>query len=463
MLNSTNDDYCITGDNCSVTLDNLGYKQELKRVLTFKDILIFGIVFLNPIAPFALYGVINTKTAGHMALAYFIGMIAMIFTAYSYGKMAAAFPVAGSTYTYTQRVIGPRAGFLTGWMMFLDYVLLPLQINIVAAIYANALVPSIPRWVWVILFTIFIAAINHFGIQATAKVDIAVALISFAALIAFTAFAVNALNNGVGVGSLFSIKPIYNVETANTSLIIGGVGTAVLSFLGFDAVTTLSEESVNPSKDIGRAAVLTCIIGGVLFILQAYIGALIWPNYKTYPDVDGAFISIIDKVGGPYLVTFCSVAFIVALVAGGIVAQAGASRLLYGMGRDNVIPKEIFAHLNPTYKTPTYNILIMSVISIIGALILSLEVASDLVCFGAFIGFMFVNISVLVHFYIRKKENSGANILWNLIFPLLGFGVCLYIWVNMSKISKIVGFSWMFLGILFIFVKRDKFKETFFN
>ncbi len=443
-----------------VRTNNLGYKQELKRVLTFKDILIFGIVFLNPIAPFALFGVINYKTGGHMALAYFIGMIAMAFTAYSYGKMAGAFPVAGSTYTYTQRVINPYVGFITGWMMFLDYVLLPLQINIVAAIYANALIPSIPNWMWVFIFSIFIAIVNYMGIQLTAKVDIVVAIFSLACLITFVIFAVHAVNNGVGTGTLFSMKAIYNPSTSTFTGVISGVGTAALSFLGFDAVTTLAEESVNPSKDIGKAAIMTCLIGGTLFIVQAYVGALVWPNYNTYPNVDSAFIFIIEKVGGHLLVVFCSVAFIVALIAGGVVAQAGASRLLYGMGRDNVIPKKVFAYLDPKHKTPVYNILIMSIISILGALILNLETASDLVCFGAFIGFMFVNLSVLVHFYIRKKERNGIKFIWNLVFPMMGFAICFYIWINMSKISKIVGFSWMAIGIIYGLVKSDLCKDV---
>jgi amino acid transporter len=438
-----------------IEVNNLGYKQELKRVLTFNDILIFGIVFLNPIAPFALFGVINYKTAGHMALAYFIGMIAMAFTAYSYGKMAGAFPVAGSTYTYTQRVINPYVGFLTGWMMFLDYVLLPLQINIVAAIYANALIPNIPNWIWVLIFSMFITIVNYMGIQLTAKVDIIVAIFSLTCLIIFVAFAVHAVNSGVGTGTLFSMKAIYNPSTATFTGVISGVGTAALSFLGFDAVTTLAEESVNPSKDIGKAAIMTCLIGGTLFIVQAYVGALVWPNYNTYPNVDSAFIFIIEKVGGHLLVVFCSVAFIVALIAGGVVAQAGAARLLYGMGRDNVIPKKVFAYLNPKHKTPVYNIIIMSIISIIGALILSLETASDLVCFGAFIGFMFVNLSVIVHFYIKKKERTGTKLIWNLVFPMMGFAICFYIWINMSKISKIVGFSWMAIGIVYGLIKSN--------
>ncbi|AKN32466.1 amino acid permease [Clostridium carboxidivorans P7] len=438
---------------------NLGYKQELKRVLTFKDILIFGIVFLNPIAPFALYGVINHKTGGHMALAYLIGMIAMIFTAYSYGKMAGAFPVAGSSYTYVERVINPRIGSITGWMMFLDYVLLPLQINIVAAIYANALIPSIPNWIWVIVFSVFIAVVNYLGIQATAKVDTIVAIFSFACLITFVAFAVHAVNGGAGTGTLFYSKAIYNSSTATFSCIVSGVGTAALSFLGFDAVTTLAEESVNPSKDIGRAAIMTCLIGGALFILQAYIGALVWPDYTTYPNVDSAFIFIIGKVGGQLLVVFCSVAFIVALIAGGVAAQAGAARLLYGMGRDNVIPKKIFAHLDPKHKTPIYNIIIMSIISIVGAWILSLETASDLVCFGAFIGFMLVNLSVLIHFYIKKRERTGIKFISNLVFPMLGFAICFYIWINMSKVSKIVGFTWMAIGIIYVMVKSGSSKN----
>lgn len=448
-----------TASQSSTASDNLGYKQELKRVLRFKDILMFGIVFVNPIAPFAIYGVVNKTTSGHMALAYFIAMIAMIFTAYSYGKMVKAFPVAGSTYTYTQRAINPHVGLITGWMMFLDYILLPLQINIVAAIYASALLPSVPSWIWIVIFSMLIAVVNIYGIQLTAKVDKTVTIISFGALAIFLVFAVMALNKGMGAGTLFSWPAIYNQKTATTSGIVGGVGIAALSFLGFDAVTTLAEEAINPAKDIGKAAIWTCLIGGTIFILQAYVGALIWPDYTTFPNVDSAFISIIAKVGGQGLVVVCSIAFIIALVAGGVVAQAGASRLVYGMGRDEVIPKKIFAHLHPTYKTPVYNIAIMSIISLVGALILNLELASELVSFGALIGFMFVNLSVVSHYYIKNKERTGTQIISNLIAPLAGFAVCFYVWINMSSISKTVGFSWMAVGVLYAAVKTKGFKE----
>lgn len=445
--------------NANVSLEQFGYQQELKRVLSFKDILIFGIVFICPIAPFSIYGIVTGMTHGHMALTYLIGMFAMIFTAYSYGRMAGEFPVAGSTYTYTQRAINPHVGFITGWMMFLDYVLIPLQINIVGAVYAQALLPSVPKWIFIILFATMISAANYFGVQVTAKINKAVIVIMFGTLIAFLMASVYALTHGVGAGTLFSLKPFYNPETFSMAAVMSGVGIAALSFLGFDAITTLSEEAINPGKDIGRAAILTCIFGATLFIIQAYFATLIWPDYTTFANLDSAFLEIATTVGGTFFSLFCSIVFIVAVLSGGVVGQAGASRLLYGMGRDGVIPNKVFGTLHPKYKTPVNNILIMYVLSIVGGMMMDLALASELVCFGAFVGFMLVNLSTFMRFYVTKKERGLTGFIRNLILPLTGFSICFYIWINMSLTAKTVGFSWLAFGIVYAAITTKGFKK----
>lgn len=440
-------------------IQSTGYKQELKRVLTFKDVLLFGIVFICPIAPFSIYGIVTGATQGHMALAYLIGMVAMIFTAYSYGRMAGEYPVAGSTYTYAQRTINPHIGFLTGWMMFLDYVLIPLQINIVGAIYAQALMPSVPKWVFILLFATCISGANYFGVQVTAWVNKAVTAIMFLTLGAFLVFAVNALTHGVGAGTLFSSKPFYDPSTFNLSAVMSGVGIAALSFLGFDAITTLAEESVNPKRDIGRAAILTCIFGATLFIIQAYFATLLWPDYTTFESLDSAFLSIAVLVGGETFSFICSVVFIVAVISGGIVGQAGAARLMYGMGRDGVIPEKLFGYLHPTYKTPVFNILLLFVLSIAGGMLMDLALASELVCFGAFVGFMLVNLSVMKLFFFTKKERGLVGYIRNLFLPLAGFSVCFYIWINMSQTAKMTGFAWLLIGLVYAAITTKGFKK----
>ncbi|KMY48688.1 APC family permease [Peribacillus loiseleuriae] len=429
---------------------------HFKRVLTLKDLVIYGIAFMTPIAPAYIYGFAAQSTGGMLPLAYLIAMVAMMFSAYSYGRMAAAFPVSGSTYTYTQRAIHPHLGFFAGWAMFMDYVLVPLIVFMVGASYANALIPSIPYWVWVFIIAGVITVVNILGIAVAAKTNQILVLFMGIVVVIFVIFCMKAIMGEGGASAVVSITPFFNSEKFVMTAIISGAAMACFSFLGFDSITTLSEESVNPQNDIWKAAILSCLIGGIIFIVQAYVAQLVWPDVNNFSSADTALFDIANVAGGAVLVTLYTVAIIVSTFTAGLTGQASASRLMFSMGRDEVLPKKFFTHLHPKYKTPIYNILLMGSISIAGALFLSIDFVAELMSFGGLTGFMFVNLSVIVYYYFRKKEKKFVRYL---VIPGLGFLICFYLFINLSPLTLKVGFIWLAIGVVYALITTKGFKK----
>lgn len=430
--------------------------HQFKRVLKLKDLVIYGIAFMTPIAPAYIYGYAAQSTGGMLPLAYLVAMVAMMFSAYSYGKMAAAFPISGSTYTYTQRAINPHLGFFAGWAMFMDYVLVPLIVFMVGASYANALVPFIPYWVWVLIIAGVITVVNILGMEIAAKTNQILVLFMGIVVAIFVVFCIKSIVGEDGASALVSIKPFFNSEHFALTAIISGAALACFSFLGFDSITTLSEEAVNPKEDIWKAAILSCVIGGIIFILQAYVAQLVWPNVNSFSSADTALFDIADAAGGAMLATIYTVAIIVSTFTAGLTGQASASRLMFSMGRDEVLPKKFFTHLHSKYKTPVYNILLMCSISIIGAIFLPIDLVAELMNFGGLTGFMFVNLSVIVYYYIRKKERKLVRYL---LIPGFGFLICFYLFINLSPLTLKVGLGWMLIGVIYAFVSTKGFKK----
>ena len=435
--------------------DQTNSTQQLKRVLKLKDLTIYGIAFMTPIAPAYIYGSASTTTGGTLAMAYLIAMVAMLFTATSYGKMAGAFPVAGSTYSYTQKGINHHLGFFAGWAIYLDYVLVPLIVFITGALYANAAVPEIPYFAWVLIIAGVVTVVNCLGVQMAARTNLILVAIMGAIVVMFIVVCAKAVLGGAGEGVLISSRPFFNPGVTNINALVAGGALACFSFLGFDSITTMAEEALQPKKDIGRAAIIACLAGGVLFIIQAYIAQLAWPDYTSFKSADTALFEIAQMAGGAVMSGLYTFAVILSTFTAGIAGQSSAARLMYGMGRDEVLPKKFFTYLHPKYQTPIYNILIMCVIGIAGSLFLDLTLVCELMNFGGLFGFMCVNLSVIVYFFIRKKER---NILKYLIFPALGFIICGYLWIHLSKLAFMVGFSWLFIGLIFAAISTKGFK-----
>ena len=435
--------------------ENMGYEQELKRVLTLKDLVIYGIAFMTPIAPAYIYGSASSITGGTLALAYVIAMVAMLFTAYSYGHMAAAFPIAGSTYSYTQRAINHNLGFFAGWAMFLDYVLVPLIVFMVGASYANAAVPSIPYVAWVFVIAAVVTVVNYFGVQIAARTNLILVGIMGAIVVIFIVVCAYAVTQGTGEGSLISARPFVSPEGISSSALIAGGAIACFSFLGFDSITTMAEEAVRQKKDIGRAAILACLVGGALFILQAYVAQLVWPDYNTFASPDTALFEVAQLAGGAIMSGLYTFAVIISTLTAGLTGQSSAARLLFGMGRDEVLPKKFFTHLHPKYKTPVYNIFIMCAIGIIGALTMNIALVTELLNFGGLFGFMCVNLSVIVFYFIKQKKHNAVTYL---ILPALGFLICFYLWIHLSKTALTVGGTWLAIGIIYAAITTKGFK-----
>lgn len=430
-----------------------------KPVLPLWALVLFGLAFVGPTAPYAFFGVGSVKSRGHFALVYLIAMLAISFTAVSYGRMAAAFPEAGSTYAYASRAIHPAIGYLAGWVMILDYLLMPMLCVIIAAVTSNKLVPAVPYMVWVLVTAGIITGINLCGIEMTSRATIVFNGVLSISIVWFIVAAVRALLRGVGQGTVLSLQPFYNPSDFSITAIMSATPIAVLSFLGFDGISTLAEDAKDPQKNVARATVIVCFVAGALFVLQTYLGQLIWPDYRTFKPIETAFSDIGRLIGGPDLFFLIAFLVIAQAWASAITSQASASRLLFGMARDGHLPHRLFGYVHPVLRTPIYSVLLMGAIACGGALMLDLDKSAELVNFGACLGFMAVNASVLGHYFLRRHQRSGIQLLTNLVCPSLGFAICFYIWLSVSPLAMRVGAVWTAIGIIYLAGQTAGFKR----
>src|SRR3954465_11403207 len=349
------------------TIERYGYTQELHRSLTFGDLLVYGLVFMVPIAPFGIFGSVYQGSGGMVALAYAIGMVAMMFTALSYAQMSQAFPMAGSVYTYAGRGIAAPVGFLAGWMILLDYVLVPALLYLIAGVAMNSLVPSVAVWVWLIGFVVLNTAVNYMGIEMTAKVNMFMLVAELVVLAIFIVIGVVALDQGKGRG--FDLTPVYNSDTFSLSLVFGAVSVAVLSFLGFDGISTLAEENRDSARSIGKSMIAALALAGTLFIVQTWIAALLVPNPEGLiadGDPGGtAFYDAAEAASGHWLYVVTAVATAIAWgFANSLVAQAATSRVLFAMLRDRQLPS-FLAKVHPTRRVPVNATLLVAAVSLV--------------------------------------------------------------------------------------------------
>lgn len=439
------------------SLEQFGYKQELKRSLSFWDLLIYGLIFMVPIAPFGIYGSVVTTANGMVVLAYLIGMVGMIFTALSYARMSEAFPMAGSVYSYAGKGINQYVGFIAGWAILLDYILVPALLYVVSATALTGMLPGVPGWIWLVFFIVINTVINYFGIEFTAKANKIILVFELIVLILFVVIGISAIAQGVN-GAVFSFDPLFNPDSFSMSVVMGAVSIAVLSFLGFDAISTLSEESADGPKAVGKATIYSLLIVGVLFMVQTWVAALIFPNFNDFEDIGTAFYEVAAIAGGEWLGVLTAIATAIAWgIADALVAQVAISRVLFSMGRDRKLPK-FLAKVHPKYKTPYASILVVAVISLIVGLIFmgNIGILSQFVNFGALTAFLFLHVSVVVH-YIGKSKSR--NFWSHLILPAIGFIVIAYVWINLASQAKTLGLSWIAVGVVvaiyFAFTKKD--------
>jgi amino acid transporter len=439
---------------------------HLQRVLTLWDLIFYGIVLIMPISPVPLFGLAQKLSRGHAVTTILIAMVAMMLTAVSFGRMAALYPSAGSAYTYVGRGLNPHLGFLTGWTMFFVYLLIPLLNTIYGALTVQRLVghmlPQVPPQVlYVVLAALFsgtMTVLNLRGIRATARANVLMLIVMCAVIGAFILLAIQFLYTRQGWAGIFSIQPFYNPSTFHVRVIVSATSFAALTYIGFDGVTTLAEDAINPKRNILLATVLVCLFTGLFGGLQIYLAQRVWPDWQTFPNLETAFMDVCQRVGGVLLFQALAAILIVANLGSGLSAQVGAARLLFSMGRDNVLPRRFFSHLDSKRSTPTYNILLIGFLAFAGALAMNYELTAECMNFAAFLGFMGVNLATMRQFYFANGTRDRRRLLADALIPGLGFIFCLGIWLGLSMPAMIFGGAWLLAGIAYSAVKTRGFR-----
>jgi putrescine importer len=435
-----------------------------KRTLTLADLIFFGIILIQPIAPVPLFGVAQKLSNGYFTLIILVAMFAMTITAVSYGRMAALFPSAGSAYTYVGKGINPHLGFLAGWAMFLDYLLLPLINTVwIAAAMHNVYTPKIPFVIWAAIVAGIITLLNLRGIRSSARQN---KVLLFGMLIVIGFFIVLALKflfHTAGWSGVFSSQPFYDSSTFNAHRILGATSFAALTYIGFDGVTTLTEDVENPKRNILLATVFVCVFTGLFGGLEVYLGQRVWPDWQSFTSLETAFMDVCGRVGGPWLFNGMGAVLILAAFGSGLAGGLGAAKLLFGMGRDNVLPRKFFGYVKPGTSTPTYNILLIGLLSFGGAELLNYfgsayQQAGELLNFGAFLSFMGVNIAAFWQFGVLKMAGNKRRIVADIILPLTGFVFCAVIWWNLNPLAKTAGGIWFVIGIVYLGVTTKGFR-----
>jgi amino acid transporter len=432
-----------------MSLEQFGYEDQLDRALTLSDLVVYGMIFMVPIAPFAVFGFAWQDAKGMVALAYLIGMVGMLFTALSYAAMSQAFPLAGSVYAYVQRGLHESAGFLAGWLILLDYILIPALLYLFSAVALQPLLPAVPGWAWLAGFVSFNAAANLIGVRFTARVYKGLLALELLTLALFVICGALALHRGAGAGGL-TLAPLYDPRNFSLTTVAGATSIAVLSFLGFDGISTLAEESSGARNAVARATVLSLVLIGALFMLQTWIAADLGRGMR-FDDPSTAFYDIAARAGGSALRLVSIVAIAVSFgIANAMAAQAAVSRVLFAMARDRKLPA-ILATVHPRFKTPYISTLLVAAVSLLVGLFFAnhIDDLTRVVNFGALTSFALLHLAVAYHHIFRQRSGAWLR---HLIFPLTGFAVIVYVLYGMDRTAKILGGCWVAAGVLYYLI-----------
>ncbi len=417
--------------------------MRLKRSLNRWDLIVYGIVLIQLTAPMPVYGVLSVRAGGHVVTTILLAMVGMAFTAISYGRMAQVYPSAGSAFTYVSCELSPILGYVTGWGMLMDYILNPLIMVVWCSRAAMAFVPEVPYGIWAVAFGTAFTAVNLVGVKGSARMNSGLAAVMGAVVVVFLVCATRYVL-GIRYGSpAYLLRPFYDPATFRVGDVLGGTSIAVLTYIGFDGISTLAEEVEDPRRSILFATVGSCLVIGVLSAIEVYSAQLVWPVSQPFRDVDTAFLEVAMRVGGTWLFLVMSLTLLAASFGSGVGSQLGAARLLYGMGRSNALPAGFFGAVDRKHHIPRNNVLLVGLIALGGAFLVSYTLGAEILNFGALTAYMGVNTAALARFYVRAQRKRFRN-LWP---PLLGLAICFLLWLSLDRLAKIVGIAWMLLGL----------------
>ncbi len=451
---------------------------RLRRVLGLGDLIFYGLVLIQPVGAVGIFGLADQRSFGHVTLTIFIALAAMMLTAWSYGRMAGLYPAAGSAYTYVGRGLHPHCGFIAGWAMFLDYLVIPIVSVIYGAIslqkVVDALAPGLTHQTvaalglalneqraafvcWVVLLICLTTFLNVRGIKWTARANQILTGVMFLVIAVFLVDAVRYLWLKQGWAGLLSTAPFYNPRTFDLRAVGTATSLAALTYIGFDGITTLAEDVKDPKRTVPLAVVLVCLVIGICVGSQVYLAQRVWPDYTTFKDPDTAFFDVCSLVGGKFLLNAMATILAVACLGSALTGQVGAARILFGMGRDKALPS-FFAQLDRR-NNPVLNIWLIGGLALIGALVLNYEKAATLINFGAFLAFMGVNLAVIREFCFRPPAGHVRNWLLDLAMPVAAFLFCLWIWLSLPTPAKVAGGIWCLLGLIYTAIKTRGFRK----
>ncbi len=417
---------------------------QLVKVLTFFDLMVYGLVYVSPVGPWGTWAFASDLAGGAVALAFLVGVAALIFTAFSYATMALEAPDAGSVYTYARVSMGEAVGFLAGWMILLDYILLPALMYVFCGATLGVFMPVLPAWAWILIVAAYNIAVNWFGIKNSARFNFGTLIFQFVLLFAVLLPTTYAL---IKHGSpIITSAPWWNKNTTPYGL-FAATTLCVSAFTGFDAITTLASE-VRPEQRrlIGASVVWTLVLLGVLGIVNVWLLSDLSVGLKFNDPTVATFDAVSRRVD-PTLGTITAWAMaIVAAISITPPMVTAVARVLYAMAMNHEMPRAL-AKLHPRYGTPHVALLVSGGISILIALYFTgqYDTLTMIVNFGAMTAFIVVNAAVIALFVFKRKSRRW---LYHVISPILGISMLVAVLTQMRKLGLIVGFGWMIVGVI---------------
>ncbi len=427
----------------------------LRRILGLPALVFFGLVYMVPLTMFTTYGVVTEITGGRTASAYLITLAAMLFTAFSYSFMVKKYPIAGSAYSYTSLSFGPCVGFLAGWSLLLDYLFLPMINYLLIGLFLNIAFPMVPAWVFVLAAIGLVTVLNVIGISSVAGMSNVIVGAQFVFAVVFVAMAVKHL---AGIPSLdLSLPFVGDGSQPGFAPLMAGAAVLCLSFLGFDAVSTLAEETRDPQRDIPRAIVITTVGAGLLFTVLAVFSQLVFPG-SVFQDAESAANEVMLAAGGKFLASFFTAAYVAGAAGSALASQASVSRILYSMGRDGILPRRVFGSLSERFKTPVIAILVVSVISLL-AVVIDLTTLASMISFGALVAFSAVNLAVIRSYLLLDGRRAPRDLLRYGLVPAIGLGLTLWLWTSLSALTLVIGLTWFAAGLAYLALHTGGFRR----
>ncbi|MGL4860638.1 MAG: APC family permease [Enterobacteriaceae bacterium] len=432
-----------------MSLNTAKPKYQLLKTLTLFQVIMMGLAYIQPMTMFDTFAIVSHKTQGHVPTSYMIALVAILFTAVSYGKLVQRYPSAGSAYTYAQKAISPHVGFMVGWSSLMDYLLMPMINALLAKIYLTAMFPSMPGWIFVVALVAIMTIANLKSIKIVANLNTIIVVVQVLVIAVFVWLVVHGLVSKQGASALFNLRPFFSA-TAEINPLLTGATILCFSFLGFDGISSLSEETKDARRVIPKAMFLTALIGGLIFISASYFIQLFFPDVSQFKNLEESLPEIALLLGGALFQSVILYFACVTMIASGLASHAGVSRLLYVMGRDGVFPERFFGYIHPKWRTPAFNVLLVGAFALT-AISFKLDLALSLISFGALVAFTFVNLSVISLFYIRERRNKSVrDTIQYLLLPICG-AVCVgTMWLSLDIHSFQLGLIWGAAGICYL-------------